>query len=413
VQKNAVLLSPDLSKWSITFKWYSIVFKLLTKHFFMDLKRLILVACNLASTISMHSQTLLSISGSGPFKDGSTLVLSTYYSFQSVLPHQKKTYTTVCKNNHFSLQIETSSAEFYILSASSRISSDKIFLSPGIATLIVKDTNLKDIRVFKNSGANDYEDFAKTIKNVTMPAIYSQISERYDEAKRYQDSIQSDALFKDMDSVEARFKLDQATTAIKWIESHPFSLLNTYVMKQYLYPQMDEKDSKKLFMAILPKFKCNSWGQELDYLYKKLSIGSFPPNFFIKDTAEKKVRLTDFKGRYVLIDFWASWCLPCRKTSHYLVNAFNKFGKNDFIIVSVSLDSNKEDWIEAIRKDKLSWTHVSNLSGFSWKNKIVTSYNITSIPANFLLDRKGKIVAKNINLANLEIELNKYLNLSK
>ena len=132
---------------------------------------------------------------------------------------------------------------------------------------------------------------------------------------------------------------------------------------------------------------------------KTTMVGAVAPEFTQADTAGNPVALKDLQGNYVLVDFWASWCHPCRDQNPSMVKLFNKFKNKGFTILSVSLDSKKESWMAAIHHDKLTWKNVSDLH--FWNNEVAILYGISSVPQNFLIDPKGKIVAKNRNAEEL------------
>ena len=136
---------------------------------------------------------------------------------------------------------------------------------------------------------------------------------------------------------------------------------------------------------------------------KTIMVGSTAPEFTQTDTLGHPVALKSLQGNYVLVDFWASWCHPCRDQNPLLVKLYDKYKNKGFTILSVSLDSKKENWTRAIQQDKLNWHHVSDLKG--WNNEVAQLYSITSVPQSYLLDTMGKIIAKNLPEDELEVVL--------
>jgi peroxiredoxin len=136
---------------------------------------------------------------------------------------------------------------------------------------------------------------------------------------------------------------------------------------------------------------------------KALAIGQPAPEISLPDTTGQVVKLSSFRGKYVLVDFWAKWCGPCRDENPNVVRAFNKYKDKGFTVFGVSLDRSKQDWIKAINDDKLTWTHVSDLK--YWQSEAAKTYNITGIPFSLLLDPDGKIIAKNLRGAALDSKL--------
>jgi peroxiredoxin len=136
---------------------------------------------------------------------------------------------------------------------------------------------------------------------------------------------------------------------------------------------------------------------------KATSIGQPAPEIALPDTSGKIVKLSSMKGKYVLVDFWAKWCGPCRGENPNVVRVYNKYKDKGFTVFGVSLDRKKEDWLQAIEQDGLTWTHVSDLK--YWQSEAAKTYNITAIPFSVLLDPNGIIIDKNLRGAALEKRL--------
>ncbi|WP_199139345.1 TlpA disulfide reductase family protein [Pedobacter sp. ASV12] len=140
---------------------------------------------------------------------------------------------------------------------------------------------------------------------------------------------------------------------------------------------------------------------------KAVQIGQQAPDFTINGLDGKPVHLADFKGKYVLLDFWASWCGPCRNENPNVVKAYNKYKNRNFTILGISLDKDKSAWEQAIKQDGLTWNHAGELKDF--EGPTVRLYQVEAIPSSFLLDPNGKIVAKNLRGEELDAFLNKTL----
>lgn len=194
------------------------------------------------------------------------------------------------------------------------------------------------------------------------------------------------------------------------ITKYPDSPVAAFYLYRYFTYQLPLEDLKATRAKISPALANNPYVKDLDGIIQQLEnvqVGKVAPEFSLPDTAGVSVSLSDFRGKYVLLDFWASWCPPCRKENPNLVNAYQQNKDKDFTILAISLDQDKDKWMKAIHDDNLTWTHVSDLK--FWDSEIPALYGVRGIPANVLLDPNGVIIAKNIKGEALHEKLKEVL----
>jgi len=215
------------------------------------------------------------------------------------------------------------------------------------------------------------------------------------------------------DSLFHSYELDDIFDRKKGMEimlkypDYCFSAFTAYYQFQLHNIHIDTMDM--IMEGFTETVKKSVYYEHLNNLYarlKKVAIYQPAPTFSLPDTAGSIVKLDDFKGKYVLIDFWASWCSPCRAANPKLVEVYKQFSEKNFTIVGISVDKNEELWKKAIEYDKLPWINVSDLKGWGTESE---NYGVEAIPQNFLLDTNGIIIGKNIEPEHLIDILDKIL----
>ena len=268
-----------------------------------------------------------------------------------------------------------------------------LILDKSDVDIFVDDSN--SLFEFTVNGSDDTE-ILKSIEN-KITNYRSEIRElniNFVEASQNRD-------FELVNSIQSEFdfKKNQFELSLKDYLSSAKSSLAVLVTADYLDIEENLIFWETIYNNYIEEFKDNSYFKNFEnklIMIKSISIGSVAPDIILNDTSGVPISLASLRGKYVLLDFWAAWCRPCREENPNIVENYNNYKSYGFDVYQVSLDRTKEDWIRGIKQDKLPWINVSDLKYY--QSEAAELYNVDRIPSAFLLDPDGKIIAKHIDL---------------
>ena len=312
------------------------------------------------------------------------------------------------------LQIKKGEGNELILSLGNKPAKDKfifLYVDSGLLTIQTTDSLLTHIRLSGSKYAVDLQQYHDYMDSAPQLAKYDEVKSAIQSAASIRDSTVVNKLkpqLKQLDSI-------RKVLALNWIDAHRNSLVCAFILHCPFEPlsrSLNRDEEIAVINKLSPEAKDNGIITAMEYDFNSeniVGVSKTAPDFTQADTSGKQVSLKDFRGKYVLLDFWASWCAPCRAENPNVVKAFNKYRAKGFTVLSISLDrpGKKEDWMKAIHHDHLTWTNVSDLK--FWGNAVAKLYDINSVPSNFLIDPDGKIVAKNLQGDDLDRTLDKLL----
>ncbi|MCU0359404.1 MAG: AhpC/TSA family protein [Bacteroidia bacterium] len=255
--------------------------------------------------------------------------------------------------------------------------------------------------VTAGTAQNDYMEYKVMINNFV--SLQQRMQNDFTEAAQRGDVNAQTAIRNEFENLNAQYLFGLKN----FIKTHPKSAMSAHILNNdFNNANIPLAEVEEALSYIDPSMKDNS---NVKAAQKRIDdkrgtmVGYKATNFAQADPSGKMVQLSDFRGKYVLVDFWASWCRPCRMENPNVVAAFNKYKSKGFTVLGVSMDSNREAWLAAVQQDMLNWTQLSDLKG--WGNEVGKIYGVTGIPANYLIDKEGKIIAKDLRGAALDEKL--------
>ncbi len=310
--------------------------------------------------------------------------------------------TTTIKDGKFTFKEEKLAEPEMNLLTVEGINANVIFIAENEK---IKITAYKDsLRSSKVKGGKENEYFGEYFNEVISSSKEKQkLQQEGMAAMRSGESETIEVIKNEMEAI------DKSSTRkrLALIDEHPDAMVSTIILNDLIGTGMLTADeANDAFDSLSTKLKESAKGKEISEVIAKMkaqeiasklaSIGNAAPEFSAPTPEGDELALKDVLGKYTIVDFWASWCRPCRQENPNVVKLYNKYHDKGLNIISVSLDrpEEKDRWLQAIENDKMDWYHVSNLK--YWQDPIVRQYGITAIPATYLLDEKGIIIDKNL-----------------
>lgn len=299
--------------------------------------------------------------------------------------------SAVSKKGQFKMEGTIEYPQMVLLTAKNTRNRTQFFIENAPMTISGKLDSLMDANVTGSKTQEEYHSYVNNQKAIGDK--YSSLYKEYQTAEQANDTAKKNAIDKQINALETQMTDDQKA----FVKNNPSSFFTPLLLSNLSY-DMNVADLESAVNALdtaVQKVQIVKDLKEQVKALKLVAVGQQAPDFTMNDPEGKPVTLSSKIGsKLLLIDFWASWCGPCRQENPNVVKVYAEYHKKGFDILGVSLDRSKEDWVKAIADDKLTWSHVSDLK--YWDNAAAKMYAVRAIPSNVLLDETGKIIDRNV-----------------
>lgn len=306
-------------------------------------------------------------------------------------PYIKKLDSAIIRQGRFEFNGHADTPQFLFLGITKKdhkVFKLKIFAENRQMNISGNIDDADNVVITGSATQDDYKKFSIQFKS---------FEEEETRLRELNDSLEAKGDKKNADSIKkvmGSFWKNEQAFIKKYVKQHTSSYISAYEVYNYFY-NSDAPELESIYNEFTPAVQDSYYGRKIKDVIEaawKTAIGKIAPDFTQNDILGNPITLSSYRGRYVLIEFWASWCAPCRVDNPNIVEAYSKFHSKAFDILGISMDDTKDKWEEAIKKDNLSWSQVSDLRG--WNNNVRALYGVEYIPMNFLIDKDGKIIAR-------------------